>query len=517
VERVLGYPPESMVGRAAPEMVHPDDLQAVSDAFFEDIERPGSERRMEIRLLHADGSWRHVDVHSRTFRDETGAVGAVVSTRDITELREVEAERSLLFTAERTAREVAEAAERRAAFLARVSEVLDASFHYHHTLAELARLLVPALADYCLIDEVEPDGGTRRVALAHIDPEKEKLLLRNDRNPPDADPRSRPVVRVVRTGIPLLVPEVTPSGLRTLARTPHRRAILEKLALRSYMMIPLIARDRTLGALTLVSSESGRRYGPADLELAGEVARRAALSVDNARLYGQSQQATRAREEVLAVVSHDLVNPLSTILLTATSMMQTAADRLTDAERDQLEWIARSSEQMNHLIQDLLEVARAESGHLSLDRRSIAADELTQEAYSNFLLPAQQHRVRLECEGSGEGVHVLADRKRVLQVFANLLGNAIKFTPPEGRVLIHSRVNPGAVTFTITDSGAGIEPVDLAHIFDRFWQAKRSSSGGAGLGLAIARGIVEAHGGRIWADSAVGEGSAFHFTLPTID
>ncbi len=517
VEQILGYAPEELVGQPAGAIVHPDDVSVADAAFEYALQHPGSTRRLELRLRHADGSWRVIEMYGRSYVEASGVPGAIVTTRDITELRGVEGERRDLLELERAAREAAEAAERRAAFLADVSSVLDASLDYHLTLTNLARLLVPQLADYCLIDEVEDDGGTRRVAIAHIDPQKEKFLLRNDRNPPDADPDQRPVVKVVRTRESRLVPEVTEAVLRALARTPERRRILERLALRSFMMVPLIARDRTLGAITLVSAESGRRYGPADLELAEEVARRAALSVDNARLYGRSQQATRAREEVLAVVSHDLRNPLATILLNSSAMIETGKDRFSRGELDQLEWIARSSEKMNNLIEDLLEIARAESGHLTLHRRALEADDLIADARAVLELPAQQKQLHLILESVSPVGRVLADRERVLQVFANLIGNAIKFTPPGGSIALIAAGAPGAVQFSVRDSGAGIAQNDLSHIFDRYWQARRTARGGTGLGLAIARGLVEAHGGQIWAESTVGAGSTFHFTLPSIE
>jgi len=518
VERVLGYRAEEMLGRHASDFLHPEDMQAVSQMFESDIAMPGSTRQVEIRLQHADGSWRDVELHTRTYQDTAGGMGAVVTTRDVTELRQVEAERRELLARERTAREAAEAAERRAAFLAEVSGVLDASLDYSLTLTNLARLLIPDLADYCLIDEVEEDGGTRRVAIAHIDPVKEKLLLRDDRNPPDADPASRPVVRVIRTGEPKLVPEVKDAEIDALARNPARRAILEKLALCSYMMVPLVARDRTLGAITLVSSESRRKYGPADLAMAEEVARRAARAVDNARLFGQSQQAARAREEVLAVVSHDLKNPLTTILLTASSMLDSSSGKNFGAgELEQLDWIARSSEQMSGLIHGLLEVARAESGQVPLDRSAVKADDLVAEAFERFHLPAQQQKVCLEEVQHAPGIRVHADSQRVLQVFANLIGNSIKFTPPGGSIALGAAAAARTVRFWVRDTGPGVAPEDLAHIFDRYWQARRTARGGTGLGLAIARGIVEAHGGSIWAESKPGEGSKFCFTLPIAD
>jgi signal transduction histidine kinase len=240
------------------------------------------------------------------------------------------------------------------------------------------------------------------------------------------------------------------------------------------------------------------------------------LSLELRRRAEDAEQATRTRDEVLAVVSHDLRNPLNLVLTSGAFLLDTAAG-LDEAQREQLRLIGRAAGQMNRLIRDLLEVSGVEAGTVSIEPRAEAVEPLVREACSLLEHAAQAKSVAVSCEfGSGlPRVHV--DRDRVLQVFGNLIGNALKFTPEDGSVHVRAEPAGDSVRFSVSDTGTGIGADDLPHVFDRFWQARRSREGGAGLGLAIARGIVAAHGGEMWVESEVGRGSTFFFTLPADD
>ncbi|HEU4556294.1 MAG TPA: GAF domain-containing sensor histidine kinase [Longimicrobium sp.] len=419
---------------------------------------------------------------------------------------------------ERTARALAEAGEKRYAFLAEVSALLDASLDYQKSFQKLARLVVPALADYCLIDEAMPDGGLRRIARAHVDPAKEALLYDNTYHPPPAaeEELSRhPVMRVIRTGMPLLVADFTSEMMEVIAHDDDHRGRLRALDLRSYIIAPLAARGRVLGAITLAASgESGRRYRAPDVALAEEVARRAAMAIDNARLYTLAQQAIRDREAVLAVVSHDLRNPLASILLNATMLLDMAPPgTLAGWMADNLRQIVQSVEQTNRLITDLLDVARMEeSGGIPLDRTRMDARPLVDTAVRMLQPVAQARGVEL-LQATDGPLPVLADSDRVLQVLSNLIGNAVKFTDDGGQVRVSAQSYGDEQWFSVTDTGIGIPEDQQPFVFDRFRQAGRDRRG-VGLGLPIARGIVEAHGGRIWLDSRPGMGTTVCFTLP---
>ena len=422
---------------------------------------------------------------------------------------------------ERAARAHAEAGERRYAFLAEVSSLLDASLDYETSFQKLARLVVPSLADYCLIDEAEPGGGLRRIAKAHVDPAKEAILYTNTYHPPvsaEEDLSRHPVLRVIRTGLPLLVTDVGEEMVQRIAHDDDHRARLRVLDLRSYIIAPLAARGRVLGAITLAAAvESGRRYRAPDVAMAEEVARRAALAIDNARLYTLAQQAIRARDGVLEVVSHDLRNPLASILLNASMLLEMEAGEPRPAAEEHLRQIVCAVEQTNRLITDLLDISRLEaSGALALERLPVDGRTLVNAA-ARLLQPLATARgVRLIAEAGGPPLPVYADADRVVQVLSNLIGNAVKFTDPGGEVRVSAERGAHEQCFAVSDTGIGIPAEHQAHVFDRFRQVGRDRRG-VGLGLPIARGLVEAHGGKIWVESQTGAGTTVYFTLPVPD
>lgn len=465
------------------------------------------ERESRDILEFKDG--RVFERYSQPERIGGEIIGRVWSFRDTTERRQAEEARERL-AGEQAARATAEAAEERAAFLAEAGRVLSSTLDYETTLLNLAGLVAESLADWCSVDVVE-NGRLRRVVTTHRDPERVGRVPRRIRELAP-DPKSKhPIAEVIRTGEPLLVPEVTDAFLEAAARDPEHLEFLKALEIRSTMLVPLRARGRVLGVLTLIAAESGRSYGPDDLALAEDLAARAALAVDNARLYQKAKRAIEARDEVLAIVSHDLRNPLNTIGAGASLLLELP---LTEEERtEQLRIIKRSVERMDHLIQDLLDVAMIEAGRLSLERKELAAEVLVKEACESFRQPAAEKAQSLECEVPEELPPLFVDHQRALQVLNNLIGNAIKFTPEGGRITVRAEPVAAEVLFSVTDTGPGIPPEELPLLFERFWQAKKVK-GGAGLGLAIAKGIVEAHGGRIWVESKLGVGSTFYFTLP---
>src|SRR6266498_2131553 len=281
---------------------------------------------------------------------------------------------------------------------------------------------------------------------------------------------------------------------------------------RSMMVVPLVSRGQTLGVVTLIAAE-GRVFAREDLALAGELARHGSLAIDNARLYLESQQAVRAREEVLAIVSHDLRNPLNAIMLAA-ELMKTS-DGMPPEEIEQVETIMLSAQRMRRLIEDLLDVTRLEGGkQLPIEAAPIDVEPLFRELYELFKTQAATSSITLEYEVDDDVPPVYADRHRVTQVLSNLIGNSMKFTPEGGLITYRAEPQNGHVLFTVSDTGPGIPQKNLKDIFNPYWQAKRTARLGAGLGLPIAKGIVEAHGGRIWAESEPGKGTTFYFTLP---
>jgi signal transduction histidine kinase len=230
----------------------------------------------------------------------------------------------------------------------------------------------------------------------------------------------------------------------------------------------------------------------------------------------EAEQAAHTRDEVLAVVAHDLRNPLNLVLSNALLLLETV-EGVEPRAREQLKMIARASGQMNRLIQDLLEVAGMEAGNIAVDPRAVAVEPLVRDACEMQAHAAEARGVTLSCHCEPGLPRVFADHDRIQQVFGNLIGNALKFTPEGGRVHLHAQRLDGMVRFSVSDTGSGIGADDLPRVFDRFWQAQRSRDGGAGLGLAISRGIVVAHQGDMWVESESGRGSTFLFTLPAAE
>jgi signal transduction histidine kinase len=232
-------------------------------------------------------------------------------------------------------------------------------------------------------------------------------------------------------------------------------------------------------------------------------------------LFRAEQDAKRARDDLVAIVSHDLRNPVHTINMAASFLLEIAPanDRRVQARR-QLEVIQRSANRANRLIKDLLDIAKIQAGGLAVDPVAVEVKSLVTEAVEAATPLAGASQLKVSCDVPESVPKVASDRERILQVFGNLIGNAIKFTPKGGEIRILTSLDNGEVRFTVVDSGPGIPPEHLKHVFDRYWQAKSTAKLGTGLGLSIAKGIVEAHGGRIWVESPPGSGAQFNFTLP---
>jgi signal transduction histidine kinase len=400
------------------------------------------------------------------------------------------------------ARAASEREERRAAFLAASGRELATTLDYKHAIATLARLIVPNIAEVCVIDLAEPDGALRRAAVAHRDPEQERTLMT----------RTGEVVREVPEPLARVIQE------RETRVIGYHSSLLDYVGVsreeqRSLLAVPLVSRGQSLGIILAASAEA-KLFTQGDAALVGELSSHGSLAIDNARLYLESQQAVRAREEMLAIVSHDLRNPLHAVMLSI-SMLQTTG-KVAGEDREQLEIIDISAKRMQRLIEDLLDVTRLEGGkQLPIEPAPLDIESLFVETHELFKSQAATNAITLQYNIAPSPKTVLADRHRVLQVLSNLIGNAMKFTPAGGMITYRAEPqNANMVKITVADTGPGIPKENLGDIFNPYWQAKRTARLGAGLGLPIAKGIVESHGGRIWAESEPGAGTKFFFTLP---
>lgn len=454
-------------------------------------------------LIARDASERPIDDSAAPIRDVDGRIHGVV----------------LVF------RSVADAKrqEQRRAALVEATAALTATLDYRQALAALANIFVPRFADWCVIDLADAgDGKAELVAVVHRDEAMAELgrELRAKHRPPERDPLS--VRRVLATGESIFVPSLTREALATLGVAEDRIARIEMLGLRSAMIVPLVGRDRILGAITIAYAESGRKYTDDDRAFVEDFARRIGSVVDNARLFAAEQRAraaadvaNRAKDEFLATVSHELRTPLNAIL--GWSRMIAAGRMAAERQQSALESIERNAIAMAQLIDDLLDVSRIVSGKLRLEPDWI--DPLRAiEGAVDAVRPgavAKDITIRTVFDSAAS---IFADPNRLQQIVWNLLTNAIKFTPKGGRVDVVLRRADSNVELTVRDSGAGIDSSFLPHVFDPFRQADGTSTrkhGGLGLGLAITRHLVELHGGAIEARSeGEGHGATFIVRLP---
>ena len=412
------------------------------------------------------------------------------------------------------ARAQAEEAGRRASFLAEASRVLAGSLDYDATLKSMARVAVPYLADYVVVDMLDGERRLRRLGAAHADPVVEPSLA--DAAPLVVEPGDEsPLATVVERGDAILVREVTEDWV---AARPREAEHLGASTLRatSLMLVPLRARGRALGIVCFALTQPGRHYALADLAIAEDLARRAALAADNARLYREAQDASRAKDEFLAVLSHELRTPLTPVLGWV-RMLRTGTLKAEAAGRA-LEAVERNTRLQVQLVEDLLDVSRIITGKLRLDRRPLELGEVIDAAVDAVAGAAAQKRISITRSVAPDLPIVEGDPNRLQQVIGNLLSNAVKFTPEGGNVEVRLEATAAHVRIAVTDTGEGLLPEIAPHIFDRFRQADSTITrqyGGLGLGLAIVRHIVELHGGTVQASSAgPGSGTTVTVLLP---
>jgi PAS domain S-box-containing protein len=396
-------------------------------------------------------------------------------------------------------------AEDEKAFLAEASRTLADSLEPDEVLDRLADLVVPRLADFCLIWFESGGGDASRVA-RHRDRRKQLL----------ADRACLPRVDVDgQLPVPELATSIDEKWLRAAAPDDDQREALRALGPRSAIVLPLQRQRLTRGQLLLARDGSERGYREENLSMLRDLGERAALAIENALLYRQARSAVSMRDEVLRVVAHDLRNPLATIALAAGVLLQSMPPGQRDGQRRHLDLIEQSVKRADRLIDDLLDVARIEAGHFSVDRKPEESRSLLEEAVKLHEPQAREKGIRLETNVSQSLPRILGDHDRLLQLFGNLLGNAIKFTPQGGTIEVGASPGNRQVEFWVSDNGPGIPLDDQPNLFEAFWQREVGRNGGAGLGLAIAKVIVEMHGGTIGVESAGDGGATFRFTVPT--
>jgi len=474
--------------------VHPEDRPMVAASFEQ--QRLGVATTDEYRILQPDGTLRWVWDRAFPIRDSSGKIYRIAGIiEDITERKQ---------------------SERAARFLADASSMLAALVDYESTLQKVAGLAVPGFADWCAVDLVEADNSLRRLAVVHVDPAKVHLAAELDQKYP-ADPNSaHGVYRVLRTGAPQILEEISDEVLAEVARDEAHLHLLRELGLKSFICVPLQTRNKTLGVLSFVYAESGRRYGAGDLSLAGELAHRAAIAIENARLYADLREADRRKDEFLAMLAHELRNPLAPIR-TGLDVLALKPDQEVQSETIEL-----MQQQVGHLVRlvdDLLDVSRIIRGKIELRREPVELATVIKQSVVAIRSSVEERKQEIVVSLPSQPIWLDADPVRLVQVIENLLNNASKYTDHGGRITISGELEEGKTLIRVSDNGIGIEPDLLSKVFELFTQSTRTldrSQGGLGIGLTLVRSLVEMHGGEVAAFSdGPGKGSRFEVRLPT--
>lgn len=403
-------------------------------------------------------------------------------------------------------------------FLAEASAELGSSLNYRETLARVARQALGRLADWCTIDVVE-NGEIHRVEVAYADPAVEQVAHAfATSHAPRLDELEHREARVIRTGRSELVPEVSDETIREYAMGDGERdRLARRISARSTMTVPLLLRGAALGAITFVSTDPVRRYGPRDLAVAEDLARRAAAAIENSRLYHEVQSALRTRDEFLSAVAHELKTPLTTIKGFSQLLERMVADGRIDpaAFRGTLTRIDLATNRMNSTVEELLDLARTQLGEAPvLERSAVDLAALVREVAADHVSSSGRHSIRVDAVA--EPTVGLWDRTRLERVLHNLLSNAVKYSPAGGEIVVRIGNDADVAVLEVVDHGIGIPPSDLERIFVRFSRGSNviGRIGGTGIGLTLVRQIVEQHGGLVTFESVLEQGTTFRVRLP---
>jgi len=406
------------------------------------------------------------------------------------------------------------ALEQDLAFLAQASRILSSSLNYQRTLRAVARLVVPTICDWCAVDILTDSGQVDLLAVAHVDPQKVHWAQELRKTEPvDMDaPTGLP--KVLRTGKAEFYPVVTEEMMVAAAKDQAALDLMHEIGFSGVMIVPLKLRTRTIGAITFVASQPGRHFTDADLATAQKLASRAALAIENSRLYEASQKAVALRDDFISVASHELRTPVTSLKI-YTQVLQRQAERRDDQELSSA--LAKMGVQINKittLIGDMLDVSKIESGKLAIQQEPFDLNAVVTEAIEGVRAASTSHSIghtgRIESDVRG-------DPDRIGQVITNLLSNAIKYSPRRTEILVRLGEAHGEVFVEVEDFGIGIDQDHLDRIFERFYRVNsldEKTFPGLGIGLYISREIVHRHGGSLEVTSTKGAGTQFRVTLP---
>jgi PAS domain S-box-containing protein len=475
------------------ETVHPEDRDRLLETYSNAFDARQS-YKTEYRLRRHDGRYHWMLSHGiPRFTQDGQFIGYIGSIVDIHGRKQF---------------------EQRMSFMAEASTVLFSSLDYETTLQNLADLVVPQFADWCMVTLLE-GPHLKTTAIAHRDATKIQFARELGKKYPSDLYASQGLGSVIRNGVSELYPEVSDRMLQAAAKNDEHLEILRLLKMNSVMIVPLKTQNRTFGALTFIHAESEGHYSKEDLAFAEELARNAAIAIDNTKLYQKIQDSDNAKTQFLSMLAHELRNPMAPILSSIQLLQYQNHDQLT---RETIDMMDRQVKQMSRLLDDLLDVSRIVHGKIQLTKREVDINTIAAYAIETTRNLKEQLRHTLSVSLPSRPIQIHADPMRIEQIIVNLLNNAYKYTDEHGTVWLTITQQHDEVVIRVKDTGIGIAPSMLPRIFELFSQADHTLSrtyGGMGIGLTLVKSLVEMHGGTITAESAgLGKGSEFIVRLP---
>ncbi len=453
--------------------------------------------REEMHYVDPNGNHRWLSVSaSRVLHDDGSLAFVISSMRDIS---------------------IRKSRESKLEFMVESAKILQLDLNFKQRLIEKAKLTVPMLADWCLMDVLDDDGHLERAAIVHGDPERIERFRSFERTYPSSDGGPGSILSVVRSQQPLFLKSVTEEDIQRAASSDDHMRDLRALNVKSLMIIPISSHGRGVGAMTLAYSESGRTYDESDLEFFQEFCYHLSVVFDNARLFHEIETRDKSKEIFLAALSHELRNPLAPI---KSSLELLKLRDMPHDIREEIDIVEHQFDHMAHLLNDLLDVTRFTQDRISLSARPVELRRLIERSVRASDGVIRKADITLHLAYPSSPISVVADETRLEQAVSNLLSNAVKFTPAGGSIWVDIERHDAQAIIRVRDNGTGIDAADLPHIFDMYYQGSAGTAinSGLGIGLLLVQRIVTMHGGDVTAKSAGrGAGSEFAIRLPLVE
>lgn len=495
-EELLGMTPGSFSGKFEDweQMLHPDDIARVKKNRKLILAEHKTSITDDFRVIYPDKSAHWILLRAKIYYDSSGdPIRMIGVNMDITEQRQTELYRQ---------------------FFSEASKILSSSLDYQSTLNSVARLAVPTFGDWCTVDLISSSNTLDLVAVAHRDPKKTKWA-KNWRNtyPPDLHNTTSGISRVISKGKSEIYQYITDAMIQASVQSVEQQQLVKDLHFRSMMIIPLKRKQKIIGTMTFVTDTDQRHYNETDLQMAEELAERASLSIENAKLFSSEQKAVQSRDEFLSIASHELKTPITVIKGFSQILQRRFQNSKDKGTLNLLQRIEVQVERLTKLINEILDVTKIEAGKMSFTYEAQIVTEIIEEVVSDIRLMKTPHELLIQ--GASKQM-VLCDQERIRQVLNNLLSNAIKYSLHEEKIIVHIKDTPTDVVVSVQDFGIGIEKEYQPQIFQRFFRANaiEGTLSSLGLGLFISSEIIARHKGKIWVDSEKDKGATFSFSLP---